>query len=155
MSIIVTPKSSPSATAKSDLASLDDNELQAEICGVASYAAAARCRLLLLVAELERRGAWNEWGVRSCAHWLNWQCGISLHTAREHVRVAVALPSLPLTVSFFERGELSYAKVRAITRAATPANEELLVSYAKMATASQLEQIVRGMRSSSDNERAN
>jgi hypothetical protein len=106
-------------------------------------------------AELDRRRAWNDWGLQSCAHWLSWQCGFSLGTAREHVRVARILVHLPRTTSLFSRGELTYTKVRAITRVATPENEELLVVYAKGATASQLERIIRGYRNAADVEKAN
>ncbi len=75
--------------------------------------------------------------------------------AREHVRVARGLAFLPLTVSLFSTGELTYAKVRAITRVATPENEELLVHYARAATASQLERIVRGYRRAGELEETN
>jgi hypothetical protein len=46
----------------------------------------------------------------------------------------------------FGRGELSYSKVRAITRIATPEIESELVEMARWATASQLERLVRGYR---------
>lgn len=45
---------------------------------------------------------------------------LSPRAAREHVRVARALGDLPLTHAAFARGELSYAKVRAITRVRWP-----------------------------------
>ena len=60
--------------------------------------------------------------------------------------MARALENLPRTVHLFSIGELSYAKVRAISRVATPENEDLLVMYAKEATAAQLERIVQGYR---------
>ena len=49
--------------------------------------------------------------------------------AREHVRVARRLPELPLTHAAFARGELSYAKVRALTRVATAENEQELLEW--------------------------
>ena len=64
---------------------------------------------------------------RPCAHNrtspLLWACGIDPHTAREKVRVARALPELPLLSEAMARGELGYSKVRALTRIATPGNE--------------------------------
>jgi hypothetical protein len=65
------------------------------------------------------------WGCISCAHWLNWQCGLDLRSARHKVRVARALEGLPLLRAAFAAGRLSYSKVRAITRVATPEDTEV------------------------------
>ena len=97
--------------------------LEAEICTLAGHIAAATCRFLLLVGELDRRGGWRTWGCMSCAHWLSWKCGISIRTAQEHVRVARALEELPVMRAAFGSGQLSYSKVRAMTRVATPKTE--------------------------------
>jgi hypothetical protein len=78
---------------------------------------------------------------------LSWRCGITPGAAREKVRVARALAVLPITRAAFERGELSYSKVRALTRAATPANEDYLVTVSKDGTAQPLENPVRKYRS--------
>jgi hypothetical protein len=75
---------------------------------------------MVLVAEFDQRGGWAEWGVNSCAHWLSRRCSIGLGTARDHVRVARRLRELPLVRASFATGELSYSKVRAIARVATP-----------------------------------
>jgi Domain of unknown function (DUF222)/HNH endonuclease len=123
-------------------ASLD--ELEREICELAAHLAAATCRWLLLVAEWDERRGWADWGVKSCAHWLSWRCSIGLVAAREHVRVARRLRELPLVTEAFGTGELSYCKVRAITRVATPQLEAHLVEMGRQATGSQLEKIVRG-----------
>src|SRR6266508_1946131 len=97
--------------------------LEAKVCELAARAAAALCGWLLMVAELDRRRAWADWQMTSCAHWLSWRCGLGLVTARDHVRVALALTTLPLIRDAFAAGRLSYSKVRAITRIATPALE--------------------------------
>src|SRR5439155_77156 len=76
------------------------------------------CRWLLLIGEFDRRSGAGDWECRSTAHWLNWRCGVSMNTAREYVRVGVALGELPTVAAAFGRGELSYSKVRAITRIA-------------------------------------
>src|SRR5437870_390151 len=114
-------------------------ELAGNIC-------ASTARFLLLVGEFDRREAWGEWGILSCAHWLAWRCGLSPVAAREHVRVARALRRLPRIAACFSRGELSYSKVRAITRVATPDNEDLLLEWTRFGTAAQLERVVRGVR---------
>jgi hypothetical protein len=108
--------------------------LEKEICELAAHLAAATCRWLLLVAEFDARGGWAEWGVKSCAHWLSWRCGIGLHAAREQVRVANRLGELPLVCERFSTGELSYSKVRAITRVATRETEADMVMIGRHAT---------------------
>jgi hypothetical protein len=122
--------------------SLED--LEREICELAAHIAAAMCRWLELLAEFDDRGGWAEWGIRSCAHWLSWRCSLGLRTAREHMRVAHRLKELPLVTDAFSRGELSYCKVRALTRVATPATEAGLLEIARHATGAQLEKLVRG-----------
>ena len=119
-------------------------EVERDICELAAHLAAATCRWLLLVAEFDERGGWQADGILSCAHWLSWRCSIGLRAAREHVRVARRLNELPRVRAAFAAGELSYCKVRALTRAVTPGNEESFVELARHATGAQLEKVVRG-----------
>jgi hypothetical protein len=130
----------------SDLAELSAEELEAELTTLASHLYAAMCRWLELVGELDRRAEWADWGCGSCAEWLAWRCALLPRTAREHVRVARRLPELPLLRAVFARGELSYAKVRALTRVADPDSEEELLELARVLTAAQLERAVRAYR---------
>ncbi|MCU1487984.1 MAG: endonuclease [Actinomycetia bacterium] len=116
--------------------------LEHEITSTAGQLAATTCRWLLLITAFDRREGWKTWGSRTCAHWLSWRCGTALVTAREHIRVAHALTPLPLTTALFERGELSYSKVKALTRVATPENEGELAEFARTATAAQLDRTV-------------
>jgi hypothetical protein len=118
--------------------------LERRICEAAADLAAATCRWLMLVAEFDARQGWAEWGVNSCAHWLSWRCGISLRTGREHVRVARALEALPRISAHFATGELSYSKVRVVTRVARPENEAELLALARGATGAQLDRLVQG-----------
>jgi hypothetical protein len=121
-------------------------ELEQEICELAAHLASAMCRWLLLIAEFDVRLGWAEWGIRSCAHWLSWRCSIGLCAAREHVRVGHRLGELPLMREAFAAGQLSYSKVRAISRIATPESEAQLVELARHATGAQMEKLVRGYR---------
>ncbi len=102
-----------------------------------------------MIAEFDRREGWGGIGIRSCAHWLTWKCGIDLVTAREKVRVARALDALPGISDAMRRGELSYSKVRAMTRIATPANEPALLAIALNGTASHVERVSRLYRRTS------
>jgi hypothetical protein len=134
------------AVGSADLEALPLERLEAEISGWNAQLSAATCRWLLLVGEFDRRRGWEAWECHNCAHYLDWMCGIDRRTAREHLRVARSLAELPATQSAFARWELSYAKVRAITRVATGETEETLVEWARHGTASHLERIVRGFR---------
>src|SRR5688572_9714954 len=106
-----------------------------EIAELSAHVDAAIVRLLALIREFDDRRGWNI-GFRSCADWLAWRVGLDPGAARERVRVARAL----------ERGELSYAKVRALTRVATPETETRLLAVGRAGTASHVERIVRGWR---------
>ncbi len=118
-----------------------------EITTLAAHLSAATARWLALIAEYDAREGWAASGSKSCAAWLSWSCGLAPLTAREHVRVARRLRDLPLVAAAFGRGELSYSKVRALTRVEEVDDEGELVSLARHATAGQLERIVRGYRS--------
>jgi len=121
--------------------------LEREITDLCAQINAASYRLLQLVAELDDEEPWGAWGLTSCAHWLNWRCGIGMNAAREKVRVAHALKRLPLISGSFATGELSFSKVRAVTRIAEPENEKELLELARYATAAQVEKLVRAYRS--------
>jgi hypothetical protein len=121
-------------------------ELEARLAELAGHLNAATHRFLVLLAEFDRREGWADGAVRSCAHWLGWKCGIDLGAAREKVRVARALEALPRVSAAMGRGELSYSKVRALTRVATPETEEALLMIALHGTAHHVEAVVRGFR---------
>jgi hypothetical protein len=121
-------------------------ELAAAITAGAVRLAAATAAWLRLIAEFDDRGGWHGVGIKSCAHWLAWQCGLSPGAAREHVRVARSLQSLPRIEAAFTAGRLSYSKVRALTRVAEPDSEASLLELALESTASQVERTVRQWR---------
>ena len=116
-----------------------------EIATLSAHLDAATARLLALVREFDARGGWNT-GFRSCAEWLAWRVGMSPCAAREHVRVANALSALPRLTEAFARGQLSYSKVRALTRIATPETEARLLTVGRSGSAVHVERIVRGWR---------
>ena len=116
-----------------------------EIAELSAHLEAATARLLDLIREFDARGGWAN-GFRSCADWLGWRVGLDAGAARERVRVARALGTLPLLARALARGELSYAKVRALTRVATPETEEQLLAVGRAGTAAHVERIVRGWR---------
>ncbi len=116
-----------------------------EIAELSAHIEAATARLLDLIREFDAREGWNS-GFRSCAAWLSWRVGLDLGAARERVRVARALGTLPRLARALASGELSYAKVRALTRVTTPETEERLLAVGRAGTADHVERIVRGWR---------
>ena len=120
--------------------------LEAQICELAGHLTAATCRFLVLLADFDARRGWASWDMNSCASWLSWKCQMSSGTAREHVRVARALRDLPVIRAEFAAARLSYAKVRALTRIATPGTEQGLAEIAGPMTGNQLERFARAHR---------
>jgi hypothetical protein len=127
-------------------ATLSLAELEAQITELAGHLNAANYRWLTLIGEFDRRRGWWDGRLHSCAHWLNFKCGLNLGAAREKVRVAHALGGLPKIAASMARGELSYSKVRALSRVACPATEEGLLMIALHGTAHHVERLVQGFR---------
>ena len=128
------------------LANLPLELIEREIESLAAQINAGCARWLKLVAEFDRREGWGGTGCRSTCEWVAWRCALTPRAAREHVRVARALSGLPLIRESFGRGELSYSKVRALSRVADAESEAELLELARYATAAQLERMVRAAR---------
>ncbi|MEJ6543934.1 DUF222 domain-containing protein [Brachybacterium paraconglomeratum] len=125
----------------------DAERLGLRIQHQAAVIAQATCEFLLMLAEFDaREGVRFYEGLKSTAHWLGWACSMAAGTAREHLRVARALPELPLTVAEFGAGRLSYSKVREITRVVGRVEEEVLVEMARAMTAAQLSRTISSFR---------
>ena len=139
---------SPTSEHTSSPFTIPDNnqDLRDGITRLAGHINAAEYRFLKMLAALVEREAWGEGGFKSPAHWLNYACGLDLNAAREKVRVAKRLAHLPKIDEAFRLGTLSYAKVRAMTRTATPENEEAFLMIARHGTAQHVENLVRKYR---------
>ena len=127
-----------------NLVSIDD--LDNDIVKLCARINAATYELLVLVRQFDERVGWLAWGFDNCAEWLHWRCDIGLSAAREKVRVAHMLKVLPVITGAFSGGELSYTKVRALTRVARKDNEEELTALALKTTASRVEERCRELR---------
>lgn len=114
-----------------------------DIAETAAHIDAATHTLLTKLRTFDQAEGWHDTGALSFAHWLSWRVGLGLGVAREKVRVARCLGDLPRIDDALRRGVLSYSKVRAMTRVATPENEETLLDLALASTAAQLEKICR------------
>jgi len=137
--LAVTPLKQESAREQSE-------RIGAEITELCSYIYAAEHHLLTLIREFDEQKGWEWLGFHSCAHWLNFKCGIDMNTARERMRVAHALGKLPKIDARFASGALSYSKVRAMTRIADESNEDYLLMIAKHGTAHHVEKLVSKYR---------
>jgi hypothetical protein len=125
-------------------ASIDD--LDRAIVTLAGRINAATYDLLVLIRRFDERAGWLGWGFENCAEWLHYRCDISRSAAREKVRVAHALKTLPSIGRALAEGTLSYSKVRALTRVAGPHNEDELLAFALTTTAARVEERCRELR---------
>ncbi len=121
-------------------------ELQERLGVLAARIHAATAELVELAAELDTDGAWADAGMRSCAHWLSINIGVDVWTGGEMVRAGHALEVLPALRAAFADGRLSFDKIRAVTRVATPEEEEVWLMVALHASGGQLARICRGVR---------
>ncbi len=121
-------------------------ELGNRIAELNAYLNVAQAEFLEFLCEFDEQRYWEDAGFTSCAHWLNFKCGIGFNAARERLRMAHALVGLPKIRAGFAKGTLSFSKVRAMTRVATSENEDLLLNIAHHGTASHVERFVREYR---------
>jgi len=124
--------------------------LERNLTSHAAHLAAAEAQWLAWLGEYCIREGWGEWGCSGPVQWLSWRCGMSPSTARDKVRVALALRELPMIQRRHSEGRLSYSKVRAVTRVATPESDVELAQLALAATGSQLDVIVRSYKKALD-----
>ncbi len=138
------PASAAAAVLPQPAAPRDLDRLGNRIAELAARIDAATYELLCYLHQFNQQHGWE--GFRSCAHWLNWRTSLDLGAAREKLRVAAALAELPHISAAMACGRLSYSKVRALTRVASPATEARLLAVASRSTAAQVERLVRGWR---------
>jgi hypothetical protein len=128
-----------SASSSSPISRRSLDQLEGEIINLSQQLNVTEYEFLVLIREFDIRQGWKAWLFNNCAEWLNFKCGMSLGTAREKVRVALALYDLPQCSAAFAAGDLSYSKARALSRCANPRNEGELLDYSLRATAAQVE----------------
>src|SRR5947199_6244618 len=109
-----------------------------------------RCRLDAAEAEwlgrlvaFDRSGQWALDGHLGCVSWLVEHCGLARSTAKERLRVAWELARLPIVAESFARGDVSYSKVRAITRIVNVDEEtdRILIETAQAVTAPDMDKV--------------
>jgi Domain of unknown function (DUF222) len=140
------PPSLPPGFGPSSPSSLPIERLEAELIGCAALENVHKARFVGLLAEfLDRRG-WESWACVSPVQWLSWKCGLGPTAASVHIRVARALGALPAIAAAFASGALSWSKVRAVTRVATPATDSIWAEWARHGTGAQIDTMAAAAR---------
>ncbi len=107
--------------------------------------------LVCLAAEFADSGEWLVAGASSAAAWLAEVADVEACTTRVWVRVGRCLRTLHASADAFANGELSYSKIRTLTRVATVENESELAALAKTVPAADLGRaIAQWLQQSSD-----
>ncbi len=99
-------------------------------------------KLVTAAADFADTGEWAADGAPTPAAWLANQAGVEPCTARDWIRVGRCLRTLHASAAAFNTGELSYTKIRALTRFATPDNEHELLELANTHPASELNRLL-------------
>jgi hypothetical protein len=116
--------------------------LEERVAAVMGVVNAATAELVELIAEADRTGAWQGWGIRSLDHWVCWRCGVSSHRARRLVSMARALPKLPAVHEVCRTGALSEDQATLACRHTTPATDTQVAEMAPMMTVAQLRRVL-------------
>ena len=124
------------------LSELSTEEIVADIQRNISCIAYCHARVLALIDEADRRGLWAQWiGVTSLPQWVMHIASVSMHTAREYVRVMTALREMPKVKDSLAEGNVSFSKVREVTRLAGRIGDKEALRLATVATGSQISRI--------------
>lgn len=141
----------PQADTGTGLGDLTSEELVADIRRNISCIAFCHARVIALIDEVERRGLWAQWvGVTSLPQWVMHIAAVSAHTAREYVRVMMALREMPKVKESLGEGNVSFSKVREVTRLVGRIPDEEALRLADVSTGSQIGVIARNYLQLSD-----
>jgi hypothetical protein len=86
----------------------------------------------------------HRFGCATFLEYMERRLGYVPHTARERLRVARAVTSMPLIAGALSRGELTYSHVRELSRVATPETEDVWLAAIQDKTAGQVQELVAG-----------
>jgi hypothetical protein len=128
--------------------------LKERITSLAASIHAAEAEMSALVADLHQREGWTGWGIRSLAHWLTVNCGLTVAEAAARAEIAPRRADLPVLWAAFESGVLSVGSVRAAARVATPDTDAAVAEIAVTATAPQAARVYAAWRAGLANEAA-
>jgi hypothetical protein len=101
-------------------------ELAARIVERSGQISALHRQQLVDIAEFDRAESWRGDGAVSMVTWVTGQCGVSTSTARQWVRSAANLESLPCLAEALGSGELSLDLVEPLAEVATAETDAAL-----------------------------
>lgn len=136
------PKDYGGADADVDPSTLTCEQIVTDIRRNISCISFCHARVITLIDEVERRGLWAEWvGVKTLTEWVMHVASVSMHTAREYVRVMKALREMPKVKKSLAGGDVSFSKVREVTRLGERIGDDEALRLATLATGSQISRI--------------
>jgi hypothetical protein len=101
-------------------------ELARQIVSRAARISALHHEQLADIAEFDRAEGWRGDGAVSMVAWVTGHCGVSTSTARQWVRSASNIESLPSLAEGLASGELSLDKLEPLAEVASPETEAAL-----------------------------
>lgn len=122
------------------------DELAVTIDRLHGLMCAAERQMLAVVAEYERRRAYEEDGAASMTAWLAYRLAASHQTASRWARTARRLESLPALSEAFGEGRLSHDQVVALAGAATPETDAALAQEGPGWSAARCQALARRVR---------
>ena len=135
------------AESNDGLHALTGSEIVSDIQANIACVAHCQARIIALIDEAERRDLWAQWvGVKSLPGWVMHIASVSAHTAREYVRVMYALRRMPRVKKGLSEGDLSYSKVREVSRLVDRIPDEDAARLAKVGTGAQVSVVSRNYR---------
>lgn len=147
----VDPKDYGGAEADVDPSTLTCEQIVTDIRRNISCIAFCHARVITLIDEVERRGLWAEWvGVKTLTEWVMHVASVSMHTAREYVRVMRALREMPKVKKSLAGGDVSFSKVREVTRLGERIGDDEALRLATLATGSQISRISQNYQQLAD-----
>ncbi len=147
----VDPKDCGGAEADVDPSTLTCEQIVIDIRRNISCISFCHARVIALIDEVERRGLWAEWvGVKTLTEWVMHVASVSMHTAREYVRVMTALREMPKVRRSLANGDVSFSKVREVTRLGERIGDDEALRLATLATGSQISRISQSYQQLAD-----
>jgi hypothetical protein len=120
------------------MAASETGVIGAMVLETGAHHASAQYRLSKLSALFDESNEWKQDRSPTAAHWIAERLDVEVCTAREWIRVGRKLTALPALDAAFHERDLSYSKVRALSRFATPDNETELIELARSVPAGKI-----------------
>ena len=124
------------------MSEVDWQEIDRELREIAELRGQIDAREATLLCSASRHEIWRNLGKASFLEYLEEVLGYTPKCARERVRVALALDTMPELAQALATGEQSYSAVRELTRVATPETEAAWPAAARDKNVRQIEELV-------------